>query len=70
MGSSVNMQYKSAEFLIEPIQANSIKMPHQAIWVNADATQVVKSVPGGYKPPKGDLLLKTISVAVNPGDFK
>ncbi|KAJ5365738.1 hypothetical protein N7517_008624 [Penicillium concentricum] len=45
-------------------------MPHKAIWVNSDATQEVKSIPGDYKPPKGDLLLKTICVAVNPGDFK
>ncbi|KAJ5441525.1 hypothetical protein N7491_003931 [Penicillium cf. griseofulvum] len=45
-------------------------MPHKAIWVNSDATQEVKSIPGDYEPPKGDLLLKTICVAVNPGDFK
>jgi hypothetical protein len=45
-------------------------MPHKAIWVHANATQEIKTIVGDYHPPKGDLLLKTICVAVNPGDFK
>lgn len=45
-------------------------MPHWALWVNADATQEIKIVEGGYLPPQGDLLLKTICVGVNPGDWK
>lgn len=44
-------------------------MPHKGLWVNEDATQEVKYVPGGYKVEAGDLLLKTICVAVNPGDY-
>ncbi|KAL3484345.1 hypothetical protein BJX62DRAFT_244033 [Aspergillus germanicus] len=43
-------------------------MPHKAIWVHADATQEIKTIAGDYHPPKGDLLLKTICVALNPGD--
>jgi hypothetical protein len=45
-------------------------MPHWALWVNADATQEIKIVEGDYLPPQGDLLLKTICVGVNPGDWK
>jgi hypothetical protein len=45
-------------------------MPHKAIWVNADARQEIKTVEGNYIPPKGDLLLRTVCVGVNPGDFK
>ncbi|KFY65395.1 hypothetical protein V496_02587 [Pseudogymnoascus sp. VKM F-4515 (FW-2607)] len=44
-------------------------MPHKGLWVNGDATQEVKYVPGDYKVEAGDLLLKTICVAVNPGDY-
>lgn len=44
-------------------------MPHKGLWVNGDATQEVKFVPGDYKVEAGDLLLKTICVAVNPGDY-
>ncbi|KAI1611229.1 hypothetical protein EDD36DRAFT_497140 [Exophiala viscosa] len=45
-------------------------MPHKAIWVNGDATQEIKTVEGGYKPSADELLLKTICVGVNPGDYK
>ncbi|KAK7883690.1 hypothetical protein LTR67_010979 [Exophiala xenobiotica] len=45
-------------------------MPHKAIWVNGDATQIIKTVEGGYKPSAEELLLKTICVGVNPGDYK
>jgi hypothetical protein len=45
-------------------------MPHRAIWVLADATQEIRTIAGDYHPPKGDLLLKTICVAVNPGNSK
>ena len=45
-------------------------MPHKAIWVNEDATQEIKMVEGNYRPSKGELLLKTICVGVNPGDYK
>ncbi|OBT54324.1 hypothetical protein VE04_05550 [Pseudogymnoascus sp. 24MN13] len=38
-------------------------MPHKGLWVNEDATQEVKDVPGYYKVVAGDLLLKTICVA-------
>lgn len=38
--------------------------------MNADATQEIKEVPGDYEVEAGDLLLKTICVAVNPGDYK
>ena len=45
-------------------------MPHKAIWVNGDATQQIRTVTGGYQPSEGELLLRTICVGVNPGDYK
>ncbi|KAH7091697.1 hypothetical protein FB567DRAFT_617346 [Paraphoma chrysanthemicola] len=45
-------------------------MPHKGIWVNADTSQEIRTVEGNYSPPKGDLLLKTICVGVNPADYK
>ncbi|KAK6064901.1 hypothetical protein SCUP234_12810 [Seiridium cupressi] len=45
-------------------------MPHKAIWVKEDATQEIRTVEGNYRPSKGELLLKTICVGVNPGDYK
>ena len=45
-------------------------MPHKAIWVNEDATQVIKDVEGNYKPGQDEVLLKSLSVGLNPGDWK
>lgn len=45
-------------------------MPHTALWVNHDASQEVKVIPGDYHPQRGELLLKCICVGVNPADWK
>ncbi|KAF2809398.1 uncharacterized protein BDZ99DRAFT_520755 [Mytilinidion resinicola] len=45
-------------------------MPHKAIWVNGNAAQEIKTVPGSYRASKGELLLRMIRVAVNAGDYK
>lgn len=45
-------------------------MPHKAIWVNEDATQEIRSVDGSYVASEGELLIKTICVGVNPGDYR
>jgi NADPH:quinone reductase-like Zn-dependent oxidoreductase len=45
-------------------------MPHKALWVNADATQTVKYIEGGYTPGPDELLIKTICVGLNPADYK
>jgi hypothetical protein len=45
-------------------------MPHKALWINEDTTQEIKEVEGNYKPGPDELLLKSISVGLNPGDWK
>ena len=45
-------------------------MPHKALWINEDTTQEIKDVEGNYKPGPDELLLKSLSVGLNPGDWK